>query len=231
MIFRRNRGGATSRLPDEQLQAAWQVCSLLLDYPDATLLGRLDLVRSTAAGLPAPVREPIERLAEHLATTPLGRLQRDYVDTFDHTRQHCLHLTYFTCGDTRRRGVALVELKQAYRRAGLTLTDGELPDHLAVILEFGASGDLDAAWQILGRYRASLEVLRLALQDSGSPWADTVAAVCATLPALAGDEREAVARLIEQGPPVEDVGTEPYGIDPRLNPIPDYLQPATGALR
>ena len=84
---------------------------------------------------------------------------------------------------------------------------------------------LDAAWQILGRYRASLEVLRLALQDSGSPWADTVAAVCATLPALAGDEREAVARLIEQGPPVEDVGTEPYGIDPRLNPIPDYLQP------
>ena len=51
-------------------------------------------------------------------------------------------------------------------------------------------------------------------------WADAVVAVCATLPPLAGDEMDAVARLVQDGPPREDVGLAPYAIDPRLNPHP-----------
>jgi len=35
--------------------------------------------------------------------------------------------------------------------------------------------------------------------------------VCATLPALRGDERDAVRRLAEEGPPAEEVGLAPYG--------------------
>ena len=99
------------------------------------------------------------------------RVQRDFVETFDHTRRGCLYLTYFTTGDTRKRGVALVRLKQAYRRAGVELTSGELPDHLAVVLEFGATADIEAAWRILNDYRASIEVLRISLQEKNSPWA------------------------------------------------------------
>ena len=70
------------------------------------------------------------------------RCRQEYVDTFDVTRKCSLHLTYFTQGDTRRRGVALVEFKQAYRKAGVEFdTDAELPDHLCVVLEFGAVQD------------------------------------------------------------------------------------------
>ena len=230
-MFRRNRTRPhdTARLPEEQLRVAWQICSLLLDYPTATLLSRLDLARRGAGELPAYLAEPVCRLADHLASTPLGQLQRDYVRTFDHTRRGCLCLTYFTCGDTRKRGVALVQLKQAFRRGGVELTSAELPDHLGVVLEFGACADVDAAWRILNDYRASLEVLRIALQDSDSPWADAVLAVSRTLPELAGDEAEAIARLIEAGPPAEEVGLAPYAVDPRLNPLPDYL--AVGADR
>ena len=157
------------------------------------------------------------------------RQQRDFVETFDHTRRGCLYLTYFTTGDTRKRGVALVRLKQAYRRAGVELTSGELPDHLAVVLEFGATADIEAAWRILNDYRASIEVLRISLQERNSPWADAVVAISRTLPELAGDDAEAIAKLIEQGPPSEDVGLAPYAVDPRLNPLPDYL--AVGADR
>ena len=39
-------------------------------------------------------------------------------------------------------------------------------------------------------------------------------AVCDTLPALQGEEADAVRRLVEQGPPAEEVGLEPYGTDP-----------------
>ena len=229
-MFRRTRHtAAPARLPDDQLRIAWQACSLLLDYPSETLVSRLGLVRQAAGELPAYLAEPVCRLVDHVAATPLGQLQRDYVETFDHTRRGCLYLTYFTAGDTRKRGVALVRLKQAYRRAGLDLTSGELPDHLGVVLEFGATADVDAAWRILNDYRASLEVLRVSLQEKHSPWADAVVAIIRTLPELVGDDAEAIARLIEQGPPSEDVGLAPYAVDPRLNPLPDYL--AVGADR
>jgi nitrate reductase delta subunit len=43
--------------------------------------------------------------------------------------------------------------------------------------------------------------------------------VSATLPALVGDEREAVARLAAQGPPEEQVGLDPYA-PPQFLPDP-----------
>ena len=51
-------------------------------------------------------------------------------------------------------------------------------------------------------------------------WLDVVDALRATLPVLAGDDEEALARLIAEGPPQEEVGLEPYSIDPRMNPRP-----------
>lgn len=222
-MMRLKRFRDTPGLSDEQVQATWALAAVLLDYPTESLVERLDSVLAAAATLPEIVSAPLTRLAEHLAATPVGQTQRDYVETFDTARRTCLHLTYFTCGDTRRRGVALVQLKQAYRRAGVEFSADELPDHLCAVLEFGATVHVAGAWKILTDYRASVEVLRIALQDKHSPWADAVVAVCATLPALVGDDETAVARLIAQGPPAEDVGVEPYGIDPRLNPLPDYL--------
>ncbi|WP_244904872.1 hypothetical protein [Streptomyces prasinopilosus] len=59
-------------------------------------------------------------------------------------------------------------------------------------------------------HRAGLELLRLALNDDGSPWAHVLDSVSATLPALAGDDRETVLRRAAQGPPEEQVGLDPY---------------------
>ncbi|WP_347352407.1 nitrate reductase molybdenum cofactor assembly chaperone [Intrasporangium sp.] len=214
--FRRAARTQPPPLSDEQTRLAWQAVSLLLDYPSEQLVGRLPLLRSVADGLPDPVRMPLTSFLAHLAAQPLGDVQRDYVETFDHTRKCCLYLTYFSYGDTRRRGVALVQFKQAYRRAGVELAADELPDHLGVVLEFGAAGDLDAARKLVVDHRAGLEMLRIALADRGSAWADVVTALCATLPALDGEGLDAVHRLIEQGPPQEEVGLEPYAIDPAI---------------
>ena len=41
--------------------------------------------------------------------------------------------------------------------------------------------------------------------------AGALLALCDTLPALKGDEADAVRRLVEQGPPAEEVGLEGYG--------------------
>ncbi|MFC8502588.1 nitrate reductase molybdenum cofactor assembly chaperone [Pedococcus sp. NPDC057267] len=218
----RRAGAAAGRLDDRTLSTAWQVVSLLLDYPTEELLSRRPLLESAVATLPAPVADPLRRFLAGVGTTALGELQREYVETFDVTRRCCLYLTYFAHGDTRKRGLALVQIKQAYRRAGAELDTDELPDHLGVVLEFGATTDLDVAWRLLQDHRAGVEVLRIALADKESRWHDVVCALVATLPGLRGDDEEQLAALVAAGPPSEDVGldTQPYALDPRLNPRP-----------
>jgi nitrate reductase delta subunit len=167
------------------------------------------------------VAAPLRRFVDHLEVTPLPQLAADYVETFDHRRRCCLFLTYFAHGDTRKRGLALLSFKQAYRRAGVVLAADELPDHLSVVLEFGATVDHLVAWNLLLDHRAGLELLRIALRDSASPWWHVVQSVTATLPALRGDEHENVRRLAAEGPPAEEVGLEPFA-------PPEYMPTARG---
>lgn len=182
-----------------------RIAALLLEYPTPELVAQVPTLRAAA---PTPAFEP---LLDHLVGTPLSALTAEYVETFDLRRKVCPYLTYYAYGDTRERGMALLAFKRAYRAAGLEVSPDELPDHLCVVLEFSATADVEAGTRLLLEHRAGLELLRLALVDRGSPWAAALTAVCATLPPLRGDEREAVAKLAAQGPPGEQVGLEPYG--------------------
>ncbi len=206
---------------------AWQVQSLLLGYPDEQLLARLDLLRQVTDALDEPVGAPLRAFVDHLAGTPVTDLAADYVATFDHRKRCCLYLTYYAHGDTRKRGMGLLRLKQTYAAAGLHLTDEELPDHLAVVLEYAAT-EPDGGARLLTGHRAGVELLRLALHDGGSPWAHVLDSVSATLPPLRGDQREAVARLASAGPPGEEVGLDPF---PAPFAPPDYLPSPQGVHR
>jgi nitrate reductase delta subunit len=187
-----------------------QVAGLVLQYPDEALRRDLPMLRRAVDGVQTDVGAPLAGLLDHLAHSPEDVLATDYVATFDLSRRHALHLTYFTHGDTRKRGLALLRIKQTYRRFGFVLADTELPDHLSVVLEFAATVDADAGTRLLLEHRAGLELLGLALTEADSPYAAAVAAVSATLPPLHGSVREAVVRLAAEGPPGEEVGLDPF---------------------
>ncbi|GAA4867100.1 nitrate reductase molybdenum cofactor assembly chaperone [Serinicoccus chungangensis] len=211
----RRRSGPT--LSPDELTIIWQSVSLLLDYPDATLLTRVDLIRRAALDLPPAAADDLLRFVGHLERTPLSVLQADYVETFDSRRRCNLFLTYFAHGDTRKRGLALLRFKQTYLRSGVELDETELPDHLCVVLEFAATIDPDRGRQLMLDHRAGLELLRLSLRDMSSPWASLIDAVASTLPPLDGEERDAVRRLAAEGPPEEEVGLAPFA-HPRFSP-------------
>jgi nitrate reductase delta subunit len=221
---RADRVSRQQALAPQQLTATWQSASLLLDYPHAGLQDQLALVQQAAEALPASVAEPLKHCAARLAGVPLRDLQEEYVDTFDNRRRHNLFLTYFAHGDTRKRGLALLRFKQTYLQAGVELNEStaagaELPDHLCVVLEFAATVDQQAGRQLMLDHRAGLELLRLSLTEAGSRWAGAVEAVTATLPALRGDDMDAVRRLAAEGPPEEEVGLTPYAT-PMFDPGP-----------
>lgn len=218
---------AKSAFAPAELAKAWQAVSLLLDYPSDDVAQRYELIKQEIVDLPDTLKHPLLDFIEIAEATDLRELQIKYVDTFDITRKCSLFLSYYLHGDTRRRGVALVQFKQAYRKGGVEISEDELPDHLAVLCEFGAIHNQEIAWQLFNDNRIGIEMLRIALQDLGSPWLNVILALIATLPELDGSGEEAVLKLINEGPPTEEVGLDnsPYGMDPRANPRPE-----TGAL-
>jgi nitrate reductase delta subunit len=136
-------------------------------------------------------------------------------------RRRCaLYLTYYRYGDTRKRGMAMLEFKAAYRGAGFEPVADELPDYLPMVLDFAALHP--RGQQLLRAHRADLELLLRALRQAESPYADVVAAVCAQLPGLRKPDLARVARAWDQGPPAEDVGLEPFA-------PPGYLSGAEAA--
>ena len=137
---------------------------------------------------------------------------------FDLSRKYALHLSYWTDGDTRRRGEVLARFKQRYRASGfLGNLHGELPDYLPVVLE----------------YRRHRRPPRRRGAVAGVPAEPRAApaGACSSAPPrtpgccpgrlrhvagrLAGGPREVLARA-QAGPPTESVGLDAY--DPRLLP-------------
>ena len=207
------RGTLNTQVPltDDQVRAAWTAASWLIDYPDDDLLERLPALQQLIAGLPDRPRQGLDKLIATLRTGDIMEVRSEYVETFDTRRRGCLYLTYFSNGDTRRRGMALLKIKEQYRNAGLEVSDDELPDHLTYVLEFGAAHQLAEAAEILKTNRAGLELLRLHLEEQDSIWHGAIDAVCATLPALQGTDIEAVQKLAAEGPEDEMVGLGGYG--------------------
>ena len=120
-----------------------QAASWVLSYPHDDVVAampRLGEALHEQRASPA-VREMLTTIEALQAISP-EQLRHDYVETFDLTRRHALHLSYWTEGDTRRRGEVLAAFKQVYRDSGQVVRlDGELPDHLPVVLEFAAVVD------------------------------------------------------------------------------------------
>lgn len=195
-------------------RVVYLVASRVLEYPNAALLQSLPQLRQALDEQSDGRGELLIGVLDHLAGQDLQELRQTYVDTFDLSRKHALYLSYWTDGDTRRRGEVLGRFKSVYRRSGFLVdTHGELPDYLPMVLEFAAIADPVAGRELLTAYRASLELLRIALVEHASPYAGAVASVCATLPGRSPQNRaEVMAMAGLDGPPgVEPVGLAPYG--------------------
>jgi nitrate reductase delta subunit len=184
--------------------------SILLRYPDEWLLDRVPLLRRAFHELPPSAAAPLAAFLGHLAARPLVELQSGYVATFDLKRRHCLHLTYYLNGDTRRRGMALWRFQDAYRGRGLDVQDGELPDFLPALLELAASGHEDIALALILEHRQGIEVLLRSLEQAASPYADVVRVLVGALPEPSAAVLAAAATLAAEGPPAEQVGLEPF---------------------
>ena len=114
------------------LQAALEVQGLLLDeHPEAAA--------------------QLNEFHEYAASLSAGRLEEVYTGTFDLDAACHPYLGYHLFGETYKRSIFMVELKQRYSAAGFTFPDNEIPDHLAVILHFLAMTNNNAQAEEIAR--------------------------------------------------------------------------------
>lgn len=198
-------------------QITFLAASWCLSYPDEQLVARVPMMRAALAEFPG-ARQPFDAVLERLESTDLMALQGQYVEEFDLGKRHALHLSYWTDGDTRRRGEVLGAFKKVYRGQD-TLVDtwGELPDFLPMVLEFAATVDMTTGKELLVQYRPSLELIKFGLLRDELPHSEILQAICDTLPGASPADEQAVMRMAGYGPPTESVGLDPY--DPRLLPM------------
>lgn len=197
-----------------------RLISQLLLYPDAGLADDRVRCLDTAVMLPAsPSRDLLLRFLDWYIAADPGDLARHYVETFDLRRKCGLYLTYYLHGDTRRRGMALLILKQRYRAAGLVPAEDELPDFLPMVCEFAAIAGPDHGESPLRQHRTGIELIRAGLDDAGSPYELVIEALCALLPHLSAANRAKLRECAMDGPPAEDVGLAPFPLQPAATPM------------
>jgi nitrate reductase molybdenum cofactor assembly chaperone NarJ/NarW len=183
--------------------------SLALGYPDHEWRQHLPLLHAAAEAVGDPARTHLGSFLEAATARSSGDFQQAYVETFDLRRRCCPYLTYYSCGDTRKRGMALLQFTAAYRTAGFELATGELPDHLAVLCEFTAAAP-EPGLALFRKHRAGLELLRTALADAAASWLGVVDAIRSVLPEPAPRDIQRALDLARSGPPAEEVGLEPF---------------------
>jgi nitrate reductase delta subunit len=202
----------------------YKLCSLALQYPDEELVAARGELAAAAAELASGLAfGSLERFFAWFTDTAPLELARHYVQTFDLHKRSALYLTFYSLGDRRDRGLALLRLRKLYRAAGLPQEGSELPDYLPVMLEFAAHAPPGQGELVLSEHRAALELVRLSLREQQSPYAHVLDAVCERVGGLSAGERFSLDRLIAQGPPQELVGLEPFA--------PPEVMPSTGARR
>ena len=143
------------------MTATHKLASVLLQYPTSALFDGLDELDAYAAQTaPRPARAAFGQFLSWLRATPPTEVAQHYVETFDLRRRCALYLTYYRYGDTRKRGMAMIAFKTAYRDAGFVPSGQELPDYLPMVLDFA---DLcPRGERLLHAHRADLELLRRA---------------------------------------------------------------------
>jgi nitrate reductase molybdenum cofactor assembly chaperone NarJ/NarW len=161
----------------------YEVFAGLLEYPD----GRLPpLAADGAARVGASHPEAGARLAafrDFLAAAAPGRIEELYTVAFDLQPVSSPYVGHHLFGEnTRKRGAFLVRLKEIYAAEGFS-PGNELPDHLAVVLRFLATGCDPVEERVLVEdgLVPALRAMGGAFRDGGNPYGDIIAALLGVL--------------------------------------------------
>jgi nitrate reductase delta subunit len=191
----------------------YRILSALLLYPEGDLVAALPELE---AGLAVSMRARVAPLLAHLAENDMITLQQEYVQTFDRTPSHSLHLFEHIHGESRDRGQAMVDLMEEYKKHGLQMQGDELPDFVPLFLEFLSQLDEEEAGRLLGDAVHVLAFIGRKLAANGSPYAGVFDVLEGLSPVAAEELSEPPIKDMDEA--LETFGPGADGVEPLLKP-------------
>ncbi|WP_137173797.1 nitrate reductase molybdenum cofactor assembly chaperone [Massilia sp. HP4] len=197
----------------------YRILSALLLYPEPELVAALPEMQGHLDARPG-MRAALRPLLNHLASEDLITLQQYYVQTFDRTPSHSLHLFEHIHGESRDRGQAMVDLMEEYEKHGLQMEGDELPDFVPLFLEFLSQleGE-DKAGPLLGDAVHVLAHIGGKLAANGNVYA----CVFDVLEQLSPVQAEALSE-----PPIKDMDEALETFGPGVDGVEPLLKHAPG---
>ena len=98
-------------------------------------------------------------------------LQESYVSIFDRQKHFSLYLFEHIHGDSKERGMAMIDLNNLYQKSNFEISyQNELPDFIPVFLEYLALISVNQASTLLSEIINIITTLRLRLKAINSPY-------------------------------------------------------------
>jgi len=191
---------------DRSTHRLYELFARMLEYPTPDLGEQARLCATLLPAVSPEAAEHAAAFADFVAETSPSRLEEIYTGTFDLQVICFPYVGYQLFGESYKRGAFLVKLKEEYRAHGF-VADGELPDHLAVILRFMATlkeVDAELEQDLIGVCLApALGRMEQSFEGKPGPYGDVIRALVPLLrgtlpgdgPDAARENDRQVARL------------------------------------
>ena len=199
----------------------FKVLSLLLSYPQAEWLQELDLLEQVLNDEQNHNGKAAKKMAELfklLRSESQLDLEQNYVATFDRNPSHSLHLFEHIHGESRDRGMAMVNLIEEYRKHGLDMAAEELPDYVPLFMEYLSQLPDTEACAMLGEAIDVLALIGRKLKDNNSPYSLVFKVMESISPVEARELPDVPIREMEET--IIQFGPSADGTDPLLVPRP-----------
>ncbi len=115
----------------------------VLEYPTSRTKEQAQACRDALSAANRPASRHLDGFTEFCGKTLPGRMEELYTDTFDLEAICSPYVGFHLFGEDRTRGTFMVGLKEHYARQGLHV-QGELPDHITVMLRSLSAREWDA---------------------------------------------------------------------------------------
>jgi nitrate reductase molybdenum cofactor assembly chaperone NarJ/NarW len=199
----------------------FKVLSLLLSYPQVEWVSKLGLLEEVLVDEMKFNGNAVKKLAEllHMMRTETQlELEQNYVGTFDRNPSHSLHLFEHIHGESRDRGMAMVNLIEEYRKHGLDMDADELPDYVPLFLEYLSQlPDADAC-AMLGEAIDVMALIGRKLRANNSPYHNVFRVLESISPVAAKELPDVPIREMEET--IIQFGPSADGTDPLMVPKP-----------
>jgi nitrate reductase molybdenum cofactor assembly chaperone NarJ/NarW len=113
----------------------YNVLADILEYPTPEIAGEADACAIALASVDGKAQGHFETFSKFCMTVPVSRIEELYTDTFDLQALCCPYVGFHLFGEDRGRSMFMVRLKEHYRAENHQM-NGELPDHISVMLRF-----------------------------------------------------------------------------------------------